>query len=218
MYFSRLCAAYVFTCIVPTNVRERIEKLFRFEVRFIRNTFNFLHIFHFLLIYLPLRAYSAASEEDLFAALQSAVEEDSFQLPTSFANIMSSWTRQKGFPIVTVERNYESSTVTLNQQRYVSGEASTQDPARWWIPFNLASASSANFDETTATHWLPATTGTQTITVANLNASDWLLVNKKVRLGCIPFVIELVTVTFSFVFNFRKPDTIESNTILGIMN
>lgn len=129
---------------------------------------------------MPLRAYSAASEEDLFNALQSAIQEDGLQLPTSFTNIMSSWTRQKGFPIVTVERNYESSTVTFDQQRFVSNVSSTEDPARWWIPFNLATASSANFDQTTATHWLPANTGSQTITVANLNASDWLLVNKQV--------------------------------------
>ncbi|XP_037030608.1 aminopeptidase N-like [Bradysia coprophila] len=129
--------------------------------------------------YLTTKAYSAASEEDLFNALQSAIQEDGLQLPTSFTNIMSSWTRQKGFPVVTVERNYESSTVTLDQQRYVSELLATPDPARWWIPYNLATASSANFDETTATHWLSANSGSQTITVANLNANDWLLLNKK---------------------------------------
>lgn len=92
---------------------------------------------------------------------------------------MSTWTRQKGFPVVTVERNYPSTAVTISQQRYVSNPSSTQGPALWWIPYNLATASSADFDATVATHWL--STNTQSITVAGLSESDWLLVNKRVQ-------------------------------------
>lgn len=130
--------------------------------------------------FIHFRAYSAAGEEDLFNALQEAVQEDGLQLPTTFTNIMSSWTRQKGFPVLTVERNYLSTTVTVSQQRYLSNPSTTQDPTTWWIPYNLATASSANFDETTATHWLSANNLSQNITVIGLNDSDWLIVNKRV--------------------------------------
>lgn len=97
---------------------------------------------------------------------------------------MSSWTRQKGFPILSVERNYLSTTVKVSQQRYLSIPSTTQDPTTWWIPYNLATASSANFDETTATHWLSASNLSQNITVVGINDSDWLIVNKRV---CVRF-------------------------------
>lgn len=125
------------------------------------------------------RSYSDAGEEDLFNALQGAVQEDGLQLPTTFPNIMSSWSRQKGFPVVTVERNYPSTIVTFSQERYLSTPSTAQDPTLWYIPFNLATASSANFDETTATHWM-SNVRSQNVTVAGLNDTDWLLVNKKV--------------------------------------
>lgn len=86
-----------------------------------------------------------------------------------------------------MSRNYQSSVteVILDQQRYSSEQPVHQDPARWWIPYNLVTSSQANFDETTATHWLPPTAGSQTINVANLSASDWLIVNKQVCSRCI---------------------------------
>lgn len=93
---------------------------------------------------------------------------------------MSSWSRQKGFPVVTVERNYETERVTLSQRRYASYASTTPDVTAWWIPYNLATASSANFDETRATHWMDARTMLQEITVSGLNNSDWLIINKRV--------------------------------------
>ncbi len=126
------------------------------------------------------RAYSAAGEEDLFDALEAAIQEDALQLPTTFPNIMSSWTRQKGFPALNVERDYLGSTVTISQQRYLSNPSSAPDSTRWWIPLNFVSASSGDFDNTTATHWMSPITASQSITLSSLNASDWLLVNKMV--------------------------------------
>lgn len=125
------------------------------------------------------RAFSAAAEEDLFNALQEAIQEDNLQLPTNFTNIMASWSRQKGFPVLTVQRNYPSTVVTVSQQRYLSNPSTTQDPTLWWIPYNLATASSSDFDDTTATHWI--SDRTQNITVANISDNDWLIVNKRVN-------------------------------------
>jgi len=127
--------------------------------------------------YLTARSYSYAAEEHLFSALQEAIDEDNRVIPTSFANIMSSWTRQSGFPVLTVERNYSSTTVLLSQQRYFSNTSSTPDSSVWFIPYNLATASSYNFDDTTATHWLTSPSGS--ITVAGLTENDWLIINKK---------------------------------------
>lgn len=127
---------------------------------------------------MPFRAFSAAGEEDLFDAMEEAIQEDNLQLPASFTAIMSSWSRQKGFPVLTVERNYSSPTVAITQERYLSNPSTIQDPTTWWIPYNLATASSANFDDTTATHWFK--TNAHIITVPDLSDSDWLILNKRV--------------------------------------
>lgn len=92
---------------------------------------------------------------------------------------MISWTRQKGFPFLSVDRDYSSTTVTISQQKYSANPPTSMDPATWWIPYNLVTASVANID-TKATHWLPVDTRSQMITVDGLTESDWLIVNKMV--------------------------------------
>lgn len=135
--------------------------------------YTFLHLYFS-------RQFSDAAEEDLFDALQEAIQEDNRQLPDTFTNIMSSWTRQSGYPVVVLERNYSSSTVKISQRRYLSNTSITQDPTTWWIPYNFATASSPNFDETIASHWLPKDTQPQDVLVEGLNETDWLIINKQV--------------------------------------
>lgn len=94
---------------------------------------------------------------------------------------MASWTNQKGFPVVTVERNYAGNSVTLSQKRYLSNSSAADNGERWWIPYNIATQSAANFDDTTATHWMSANAATESVTVAGLKESDWLILNKKVQ-------------------------------------
>lgn len=134
-----------------------------------------------LISYLKSKTDSDATEEDLFAAIETAVKADgTLDAAHNVATIMSSWTRQAGYPIVSVKRNYtdaSAATVTLSQERYFSEPQSNVTPATWWIPFNLASASAFNFNTTTATHWL--STETSTVNVSDLKPTDWLLLNKR---------------------------------------
>lgn len=100
-------------------------------------------------------------------------------MPTTFDNIMSSWTRQSGFPVLTVERDYQSTTIMLSQQRSFRNSPNTPDLSTWWIPYNFATGSSSNFTDTSATNWLPQGVRSQNITVATLSNNDWLIVNKQ---------------------------------------
>lgn len=143
--------------------------------------------------YLTGHPNSVAVEDDLFAALQQAVlaaPTTAPQFPAGFtvAAAMSSWTRQSGYPLVRVTRNYTTAAVALRQQRYFSDPdqandtMAVADSTTWWIPYNLATAATvADFNQTHATDWLPPTLDSSELRLsgAQLRANDWLLINKQ---------------------------------------
>lgn len=94
---------------------------------------------------------------------------------------MSTWTRQKGFPVVRVERNYQTGTINIRQEKYLTVPPPTEDPALWWIPYNFATSNNPDFLNTRAEGWIPATreyTVSQTSTKTWSN-EDWIVWNKQ---------------------------------------
>lgn len=91
---------------------------------------------------------------------------------------MKTWTQQKGFPIVTVTRNYLTGTFNLSQERYTAFNLSAADSSIWWIPINYASTATRNtFNETTPMNWF--TTKSLEINSINIQSNDWLILNKQ---------------------------------------
>lgn len=149
----------------------------------------FLHAFtestflNGLEIYLNDRAFSIASEEDVFRAMELAVAEDNavpddIDVPT----VMFSWTSQAGFPIVEVTRDYESvigsRTVHLSQERYFTDQSLSPNNITFWIPINYATSCDPSADDTTPDLWYPPTRDIN-ITIPSLTANHWLLLNKQ---------------------------------------
>ena len=81
--------------------------------------------------YIARHQYGNARTEDLWAALAEASEQP---VPA----IMGSWTRQMGYPLLSLRR--EGGQVTLGQRRFLYDEpdAGRPDPARWTIPVTVA--------------------------------------------------------------------------------
>lgn len=130
-------------------------------------------------IYLNENAFSAASEEDVFRAMEIAVREDNsvphdIDVPT----VMFSWTSQAGFPLVEVNRDYGSVIVSLSQERYFSDQANSPNNITFWIPINYATSRDPSSDDTRPDLWYPPTRDFN-FTVPSLTASDWLLLNKQ---------------------------------------
>lgn len=129
--------------------------------------------------YLKRNANSVATEDDLFASLQAVGLPANPTSPEhTAAAIMRTWTQQAGYPLVTVSRNYSNGDVTITQQRYLSDPRLVPDTtSAWWIPYNWASASAGDFNDTAATGWL----GPQSVVTEHqrLAAGDWLLLNKR---------------------------------------
>lgn len=108
------------------------------------------------------RAYDDAAEEDLFEGLEQAIDEDNILEPElDVFEMLYSWTRQPGFPLLTVERNYTTGTVTFTQERFLNAQVNPPPTNVYWIPITYAFNDNANFSNTQATIWMgtPSLTG-----------------------------------------------------------
>lgn len=127
--------------------------------------------------------FSDVTEEDFFDAVAVAVgNENDVIIPptTNVTAIMSSWTRQAGFPLIAVERNYNEGIdqVTLTQSRYFYPTLPIDpDTTTYWVPYNYATPSNPGFNSSRSTGWIPQHQSSITITVDSLGADDYFLLD-----------------------------------------
>lgn len=126
------------------------------------------------------RAYLAAEENDLFQGLAESIAQNAPSTGINISAIMSSWTQQKGYPFLTITRNYATGSITVRQERYQSYIPTQTDPALWWIPLTFASASSNDFKNTSVQQWLSNTDRTIVIYgTSEWTKDDWIVFNKQ---------------------------------------
>ena len=61
------------------------------------------------------RKYQNAVQDDLWEAMNEQTIADEVDLPTDVKTIMDSWSLLTGYPIVTVDRNYENYSAYISQ-------------------------------------------------------------------------------------------------------
>ncbi|KAK8396295.1 hypothetical protein O3P69_005380 [Scylla paramamosain] len=100
-----------------------------------------------LIHYLNQYAYGSATQDDFWAVLTKVAREDG-RLPASVTvkDVMDTWTRQSGYPVVTVARSEDGHTATLTQERFLlSGNITQEEKYQWWVPLSFTSANASNF-------------------------------------------------------------------------
>lgn len=120
--------------------------------------------------------YTSAIEDQLFVAVQNAAKEENYAIPAQIADMWGSWTHQGGFPLLTVSRNYDDGSFTVTQQAFFNN-ANTKSDKLWYIPFNYAVKSNADFRDTEASHYLLNVTSVKVDD--KLSSDDWLILNKQ---------------------------------------
>lgn len=122
--------------------------------------------------------FSCVDERDLFQSLQEEVNKadgNIFQGESTIDKIFSSWTQQKGVPLVSIKRNYDTGEISIRQ-------SFNNTDALWFIPVSFATRSNPDFTRTSADYIMPAVREV-TIKLSDLNIilekDDWLLVNKQ---------------------------------------
>ena len=117
----------------------------------IRMMANFLGIQIFnqgITNYLRKYEYGNAIQDDLWQSLTDvAVKEKTLHPDLKVKEIMDTWTLQMGYPVVKVERDYNSGEIKLTQERFLMFRDVTirdDNLYRWWIPISCTHSDADN--------------------------------------------------------------------------
>lgn len=118
-------------------------------------------------IYLNRHQYKNTQTEDLWAALSEASSKP-------VAEVMSTWIKQMGFPVISVSSVQEGKkrVLTLTQNKFTANGADAEDYF-WIVPITVSTAK--------APHEIAASTilnkKTMTIEIDNVDENDWIKIN-----------------------------------------
>lgn len=79
-------------------------------------------------------AYGNTEQDDLWAALNQQAAADGVFLPAPVKTIMDTWTLKMGYPLINVTRNYDTSSITMTQERFLlrkSNDSSDTTVYQW---------------------------------------------------------------------------------------
>ncbi|XP_041031285.1 aminopeptidase N-like [Carcharodon carcharias] len=121
--------------------------------------------------YLQKFSYGNTVYTDLFGCLQEAVNESNLKLPGTINEIMSRWTRQMGFPVVTID----TKSGHVSQKHFLLDPNSTVTrPSKynytWIVPITWMKRNSAP-----QTDWLLNSQGL--FPIMNPSGDEWILAN-----------------------------------------
>lgn len=128
-----------------------------------------------LINYLNKFQYGNADRYDLFTSLQEEANRNGIfnDDKLNIKDIMSSWTEQAGFPVLTIIPNRNASKLIIRQKRFLL----TDKPSKnlWWIPISLTTSHNYDFDDTKTKYWLKNVEEIQIDYDFNMNR--WYLMN-----------------------------------------
>ncbi|XP_029161445.1 aminopeptidase N-like [Nylanderia fulva] len=132
-----------------------------------------------LIKYLQAHQYSSATPDDLWKALQDALDEsDVLHDDFKVKEVMDTWLKQTAYPVVTIVRNYDTGVINVTQEKVqISSFNDTETNSAWWIPLNYITKSNPNSSSTLATHWLKPQD--ESLTIEGVDINDWIIVNKQ---------------------------------------
>ncbi|XP_076764228.1 putative aminopeptidase-2 [Xylocopa sonorina] len=94
-----------------------------------------------------------ARPENLWIELQSEINRNGQKLGASVKDIMTTWTEQAGFPVLSV--SIKNNLATLKQERFLLRNLkSTPTKLTWWIPLTWTTKANPDFDRLNVQHWM----------------------------------------------------------------
>jgi aminopeptidase N len=93
--------------------------------------------------------YANAKQDDLWSALtEIAHNRQALPKELSVKEIMDTWTLQVGYPLIQIDRNYDTNSAEITQMRFLSDRYKTRDDIDfcWWIPLTYTDAVKQNFN------------------------------------------------------------------------
>lgn len=125
--------------------------------------------------YLLTYQYKNANQNQLWDVLTGHIKDSSLPQGITIKDIMDSWTLQAGYPVVTVQRDYNNKTVLLTQERFLLSGKRNKSDSLWWIPISYTAQAESDFNNTQPRVWMKNTESY--VTFSGIDSSQWLLVN-----------------------------------------
>ncbi|KAF4525784.1 hypothetical protein B566_EDAN002046 [Ephemera danica] len=121
--------------------------------------------------YFNIKAFTAADQSELFNVL--GLYAPPIPNGLTFVQMMDTWTKQAGFPLVTVTRDYNAHTATIKQERF--GSIASEE---WVIPLTMTTSAAPNYDSQSAQAWLLPGAGSITLQDPLVPSSlQWMMLN-----------------------------------------
>ncbi|XP_001662886.2 aminopeptidase N [Aedes aegypti] len=126
--------------------------------------------------YLTARQFDGANADHLYVGLQSAIQGKNV-LPegVTVKAIMDTWANEKGYPVLSVRRTYETGDIIISQERFIS-DRKVPNTNVWMIPYNYVHQSKADFDDLSTFSWLSTKAARINTEVP---ANEWIIFNKQ---------------------------------------
>ncbi|KAK0087361.1 hypothetical protein PV326_005218, partial [Microctonus aethiopoides] len=126
--------------------------------------------------YLKKHQFSAVTTDDLWTSLQVVYdEENGDEQLLNIKETMDPWLEQKGYPILTVTRDYNTGVTNVSQKMARSYDVDN----KWTIPLTYATKSNPNFTSTAPIMWIDK--NEVNITIPNIDKDDWIILNIQQR-------------------------------------
>ncbi len=133
--------------------------------------------------YLKKHAYGNAIQDDLWESLtKTAHESNSLMKTATVKEIMDTWTLQVGYPVIDIQRDYDTNSATIVQKRYLTDRYTQRSELDvcWWIPLTYTDALKNDFKTTSAQDWMTCTNEKEAEIkkIENLpDSSRWVIFN-----------------------------------------
>lgn len=117
-------------------------------------------------------AFKTSTPEKLYSSLQRYAGDR-----LDIAAIMDTWTRQAGYPLITVQVHADRQNVSISQRRFLLKNKDHNDQTKWDIPLNTATSwDNANF-ERTSNQFIFSKRLNKSLEIELINKTDWIIFN-----------------------------------------
>lgn len=109
--------------------------------------------------YLQKYKYNNAEQDNLWESLtEEAHKHETLDKTLSIKTIMDTWTKQTGYPIIIVTRNYNNNSAEIVQRRFLTDPTQpkltdNENPC-WWVPLSFTTGEELDFNTTEPKAWL----------------------------------------------------------------
>lgn len=123
--------------------------------------------------YLTRFQYDNAVSNDLWQILtESGHKYESLPLELNLENVMDTYTRQPGYPVLEVKRDPESREIILTQRRFML-PATSNDSLKWYIPITYRT----KYSQFASSLWFSATEDAVKLPALDNDKTDWIQFN-----------------------------------------